>query len=177
MRFFNTSKLSDRKAEKKPTITVCSYNLGTGFEERHMLIPVAEARRRPTVRYRPLATPDEEIVVARQSPLEELAAWAAAEAARASPQCQPPPPRPSLISAFSSDVDGEEDLGTLYSPWSSTSELPVVIKDRELGSPNSMKLDRWFASRSPTVLANSARANLLPLDVANKRPDVKYRRL
>ena len=159
MPFFRSSKLTGRKATKKPTVTICSYNLGEGFEQRHMLVPVAAARRMPAVRYRALATPNEEIVTTRRSPLEELAAWAAAEAARASEsnvdenvaRSQPPAlarPQGSLISAFASDIDDEEeeDAETLCEQQDYSPEVPVVIKQREPLSPLSVDLDRWFPS-------------------------------
>lgn len=80
MRFFTKSTKARDAEATKPTVTICSYNLGAGFEDRHKLIPIEDARRRAQIVYRPLSNPAKELVVARRSPLEELAQWAAREA-------------------------------------------------------------------------------------------------
>ncbi|KIP10312.1 hypothetical protein PHLGIDRAFT_497817 [Phlebiopsis gigantea 11061_1 CR5-6] len=188
MRFFSSSKSTIRPA-KKPTVTVKSYNLGMGFEERHKLVPVAAARHKAHVVYRPLALPAEELVVARRSPLEELACWAAQgalEERRASPQPAATSPRertPSLLSgAFYADVEDEdededeEDLCLRYSPENNVKEFEPVLRSPRSSprSPVDSELEEWLRSRPEIVLATTVVDKLALLEDAEKRSGLKY---
>ena len=168
-------------------MTVTSYNLGMGFEERHKLVPVAAARRKAHVVYRTLAQPAEEFVIARRSPLEELARWAAEgalEERRASPPLAAAPPRehtpPLLAGAFYADVEDEEeeeDLCLRYSPENKVEEFEAVLRSPRSSprSPVDSELEEWLRNRPEIVLATTVVDKLAELEDAGRKSGVKYR--
>ncbi|GJE86792.1 hypothetical protein PsYK624_028750 [Phanerochaete sordida] len=169
MGFFTSTKLTARKAAapQKPSVTVCTYDLDAGVEARHTPVPPAEAQRPPLVRYRAL-TAAEEIDVTRTSPLEELTAWAIAEAASASASSASSETgaghqaradvRP-LVGAFVEELDDDE-FEVLYTP------LGAGVR---MESPGHVDLSRWYAASN-----SLAQPSLLSARSAAITPEMEW---
>ncbi|KAI0683635.1 hypothetical protein BC835DRAFT_1310979 [Cytidiella melzeri] len=140
---------------------------------RKDLISLEQARTRPTLIYGGFVDHKSDIVVSNESPLDSLARWATEQGG-----CDDSGSRTLAISplraadfglapftAFMDDEDDFEDDGSFYQGYKSSDDSLD-----SLPTPTPTLKDH-----APVFLPGTVTANLIPLDVARGRSDIRYR--